>query len=99
TMITQSVLEPKAEHSLTMAVISSSTSPVLLLTSELMLLAASTSFCRAFQIEAASVAECPLSRLGTGEWGAPQLGSLLRATASGAAEIEAYEMDLNRDGH
>jgi two-component sensor histidine kinase len=98
-MITQSLLEPKAEHSLTMAVISSSTSPVLLLTSDLMLLAASTSFCRAFQVEAASVADCPLSRLGAGEWGGPQLGSLLRATASGAAEIEAYEMDLNRDGH
>jgi two-component sensor histidine kinase len=32
------------------------------------------------------------------EWATPQLGSLLRATASGSAQIEAYEMDLIRDG-
>jgi two-component sensor histidine kinase len=36
--------------------------------------------------------------LGHGEWTAPQLNSLLNATASGSAKIEAYEFDLIRDG-
>jgi two-component sensor histidine kinase len=37
-----------------------------------------------------------LADLGNGEWSAPQLGSLLNATASGSASIEAYELDLIR---
>ena len=39
-----------------------------------------------------------LSGLGNGEWSAPQIGSLLKATASGSATIEAYEVDLVRKG-
>ena len=39
-----------------------------------------------------------LSRSGAGEWDVPQLRSLLNATLSGAAEVDAYEMDLKRDG-
>src|SRR4030095_7342675 len=40
----------------------------------------------------------PLASLGDGEWDTPQLRSLLQATMSGAAKIEAYEMDLQRPG-
>jgi two-component sensor histidine kinase len=38
-----------------------------------------------------------LADLGEGEWNVPQLNSLLRATVSGIAAIDAYEMDLVRN--
>ncbi len=37
-----------------------------------------------------------LSEIGAGEWDMPKLNSLLKATASGSANIEAYEIDLKR---
>jgi two-component sensor histidine kinase len=82
---------------LALAVIASSTAPLLLLDGDLTLIAASKSFCRAFQIDPASVANCPLDRLGAGEWDVPQLHTLLTAAASGFAKIEDYEIDLNRN--
>jgi len=45
------------------------------------------------------VAGCTLGSLGQGEWGVPQLGSLLRATFARTASVDAYEMDLMRSGH
>jgi len=53
---------------------------------------------RAFQVAPESTAETSLFALGSGEWDVPQLRSLLKATLSGAADIEAYEMDLKRTG-
>ncbi|MDB5527398.1 MAG: Signal transduction histidine kinase [Devosia sp.] len=91
-------LHPEAALSLTLAVISSSSTPLLLLNEELRVVAASASFCRDFGIDPASISGQELAKVGAGEWAAPQLMSLLEATASGAAEIEAYEMDLNRQG-
>src|SRR6202161_1497373 len=87
------------EAASTLAVIASSNEPLLFLTADLEVIAASASFCRTFQIDPASVAGRPLSELGAGEWAMPRLSSLLRATASGSAEIEAYEIDLVRQGH
>jgi hypothetical protein len=55
------------------------------------------SFCRAFQISPAKQEGCLLSELGAGEWNKPQLDSMLRATASGYAEIEGYEIYLKRE--
>jgi two-component sensor histidine kinase len=81
-----------------MAVVASSPGPLLLLDGELNVIAASTSFSHAFDIDAASAPGRPLSCLGGGEWDVPQLRSLLDATVSGAANIEAYEMDLHRPG-
>lgn len=81
-------------HSLALAVIAASRAPLLLLDEELAVLAASDSFCEAFDADAASVVGRRLRDLGVGEWNAPQLGVLLRATAAGAPEVEAYEMDL-----
>jgi hypothetical protein len=43
---------------LALAVVASSTAPLLLLDGDLTLIAASKSFCRAFQIDPASVANC-----------------------------------------
>lgn len=91
-------VHPEAANSLMLAVIASSNAPVLLLDGDLTVIAASTSFSRAFQIEPATVPGRPLAGLGAGEWDVPQLGSLLGATASGHAEIDAYEMDLTRAG-
>jgi two-component sensor histidine kinase len=83
---------------LAMAVIASSNAPLLLLDDNIAIIAASKSFCRAFQVDPASVAGRPLVELGAGEWNVPQLCSLLKATASGYAEVEGYELDLVRQG-
>lgn len=79
-----------------LAIVVSSHEPLLFLTRELKVIAASASFCRAFEIDPATVPGKPLAELGKGEWGLPKLVSLLAATASGSAQIEAYELDLQR---
>lgn len=86
------------EAASTLAVIVSSNEPLLFLTDDLMIIAASASFCRAFEIEPASVAGELLIDIGHGEWAMPKLLSLLQATASGSAKIDAYEIDLKRSG-
>ena len=63
---------------------------------ELEVIAASASFCRAFDIDPATVPARPLSEIGQGEWAMPKLASLLKATASGSARIGADEIDLVR---
>jgi two-component sensor histidine kinase len=88
----------EAAISLSMAIVASSPGPLLLLDADLVVIAASASFSAAFDIDVASAPGHALSRLGDGEWDVPQLRSLLQATASGAAKIEAYEMDLTRRG-
>jgi two-component sensor histidine kinase len=70
----------------------------LFLAGDLRIIAASASFCQTFQIDPASVPGRQLSELGSGEWAMPKLISLLKATASGSAEIAAYEIDLVRNG-
>jgi two-component sensor histidine kinase len=86
------------EATSTLAVIASSNEPLLFLAGDLTIIAASASFCRTFQIDPASVPGRQLSELGAGEWAMPKLISLLKATASGSAEIGAYEIDLVREG-
>ncbi|HYI63703.1 MAG TPA: histidine kinase dimerization/phosphoacceptor domain -containing protein [Allosphingosinicella sp.] len=88
----------EAADGLALAVIASSNAPVLLLDGDLDVVAASESFCDTFGIDPERVAGRPLADFGEGEWNVPQLGSLLRATAAGAAQIDAYEMDLKRQG-
>src|ERR1700688_2701802 len=92
------VAPPEVEAASTLAVIASSNEPLLFLAADLTVIAASASFCHAFQIDPASVPGRPLSGLGGGEWALAQLSSLLKATASGSAEIGAYEIDLVREG-
>ncbi len=79
-----------------LAIVVSSHEPLLFLTRELKVIAASASFCRSFEIDPATVPGKPLAELGKGEWALPKLVSLLAATASGSAQIEAYELDLHR---
>jgi two-component sensor histidine kinase len=87
---------PHWEAASTLAVIAASHHPLLFLAADLKVIAASGSFCRTFQIDPSTVPGRTLSELGSGEWGIPKLNSLLKATASGSAEIEAYELDLIR---
>ncbi|WP_324134734.1 sensor histidine kinase [Bosea sp. (in: a-proteobacteria)] len=81
---------------LALAVISSSDAPLLLLNERLEIIVASRSFCRVFSLNPANVVGQKMADLGAGEWDVPQLDSLLKATASGFAEVEAYEMNLQR---
>jgi two-component sensor histidine kinase len=88
----------KGVMSLGLAIVSSSSTPLLLLDGSLTVVAGSASFCREFQIDPKALAKRPLADVGQGEWNVRQLASLLLATASGSAEIHAYEMDLKREG-
>lgn len=91
-------IPPDAASSLAMALIVSSQAPLILLDEDLNVLAASDSFCRIFEVRPPGVTVLKLAELGAGEWNVPQLDSLLKATVAGDAAIEAYEMDLVREG-
>jgi two-component system, sensor histidine kinase PdtaS len=81
-----------------MALIESSRAPLLLLDDDVVVIGASASFCNTFNLDPATIANRKLAALGGGEWDVPQLHSLLLATIGGAAGIDAYEMDLVREG-
>ncbi len=85
-------------NSLALALVAASTAPVLLLDGHLTVIAASTSFLQAFRVDPDKVAGRELAELGAGEWRKPQLDALLKATAGGNAEVEAYEIDLDVAG-
>ena len=89
---------PEHADNMSIALISSSFSPLVLLNENLTVIAASNSFCRAFDIDCAVVTGKKFADLGEGEWKVRQLDSLLRATISGNAAIDVYEMDLVRPG-
>lgn len=89
---------PVTSTALGMALIASSHAPLLLLAEDLTILAASHSFCREFGIDPDAIEGRKLEELGAGEWDVPQLHFLLQATLEGAASIDAYEMDLVREG-
>jgi two-component sensor histidine kinase len=89
---------PDVALNLALAMVASSNAPLLLLDGALEVIAASGSFCRAFAINPDQTAGRPVFALGQGEWDSPRLRSLLTATLSGQARIDAYEMDLPRQG-
>ena len=97
-MAPRTPVPPAVALNLALAVVASSNAPVLLLDSSLTVIAASKSFCRAFQIEPGQVEGRSLTALGAGEWNVPQVIALLKATASGFAEADGYEMELIRPG-
>ena len=92
-------LIPAVADSLTLALVASSDAPILLLDGNLTVIAASESFARTFQVDPAAIGGRSMFTLGDGEWDVRQLRSLLRVTLSGAAAVDAYEMDLTRPGH
>ena len=90
--------KPDSSSNLGLALVMSSSTPLILLDEDLIVQAASLSFCRSFSLDPDNVMGAELFSLGNGEWEIPQLRSLLAATASGRAAIDAYEMDLKRAG-
>ncbi len=90
-------IHPDGPLSLALAVVGSSIAPLVLLDGELNVVAASASFFSAFRIDPAGAAGEPFLSLGDGEWNLPRLRSLLTATLSGAADVDAYELDLTSD--
>ncbi|MBZ5762321.1 histidine kinase [Rhizobium sp. VS19-DR104.2] len=89
-------LPPEGVMSLGLAIVATSHAPMLLLDGKLSVVAGSESFCRDFGIDPATLANRPLADIGDGEWNLRTLSSLLEATASGSASIQAYEINLNR---
>src|SRR5690606_7800196 len=82
---------PDVALNLALAVITASDAPALLLDQNFTIIAASTSFCRAFALDPRqAVGRTPLE-LGDGEWDVPQLRTLLGVTFHGDAQIESYE--------
>jgi two-component sensor histidine kinase len=81
-----------------MAMVEASDAPLLLLDSDLAIVAISPSFCRTFTIDADASVGRSVFDLGGGEWDSPKLRSLLRATAGGAPNVDAYDMDLATGG-
>ena len=90
-------LHPDGALSLALAVVGSSTAPLVLLDGALNVVAASASFFTVFEIDPAGALGESFFSLGEGEWDLPRLRSLLTATLSGAADVDAYEMDLESD--
>lgn len=84
------------EAASTLAVVVSSHEPLLFLSADQTVIAGSASFCRAFGIDPATLPGRLLGDVGNGEWAMPKLASLLKATAAGSAQIDAYEIDLTR---
>lgn len=87
-------LHPDGPLSLALAVVGSSTAPLVLLDGDLKVIAASASFFATFQINPAGAVGEHFFNLGEGEWNLPRLRSLLTATLSGAADVDAYELEL-----
>jgi len=89
---------PEHADNMSIALISSSFAPLVLLKEDLTVIAASDSFCQAFDLDRATVNGRPLAELGDGEWNVRQLNLLLKATVAGNAAIDLYEMELVRAG-
>lgn len=89
--------DPDAGLTLALAVVASSTAPLVMLDEEFRVVAASDSFLLAFGMAHDAVVGVPLFELKPGAWNVPQLRVLLKATAAGTAAVDAYEMDLRGD--
>ena len=85
-----------AALSLTLAVVSASPAPLLLLDSQLVVLAASLSFCEGFEASPTGLAGQSLFQLGTGEWDIPQLRALMTEAASRDGVAGPCEINFRR---
>ena len=81
--------DPERSGNIGMALVASSATPLLLLNEQLVVQAASDTFCRGFDLAAEKVVGTQFLALGNGEWNKPQLRSLLEATTNGRAAIYA----------
>ncbi len=82
--------------SLTLAVVTSSPAPLLLLDGNLIVIAASTSFYDVFGADEGELTGQPLYALDAGEWDNPELRSLMTATASGDGTPDARDIAVGQ---
>ena len=82
--------------SLTLAIVTSSPAPLLLLDGELTIIAASRSFCAIFGADTAILAGEQLYTLDGGIWDNVELRSLLAMTLAGDDEADANDIELQR---
>ncbi|MBV1690414.1 sensor histidine kinase [Novosphingobium sp. G106] len=87
---------PASPNNLGLALVLCSSTPLVLLDAAFVVSAASATFCRAFGLDPDAVMGTELFALGGGEWNLTRLRSLLDATLSGDAAIDAYELELVR---
>lgn len=87
-------IPPAIALTLVEAMVGTSDTPLLLLDGGLAIVAVSTSFCIAFDLECPPLRGIPVYAMGAGEWELPRLRSLLDAVVVGGAEIASYEIDL-----
>ena len=90
---------PSLGDALALAVVESSSAPLLLLDGDCRVVAASTSFANAFDLPVETIVGRLIYTLGHGEWDLPRLRSLLAAASSGAERVPAYEIDLELPAH
>lgn len=77
-----------------LAVVAASTTPLLLLTGEAMVIAASQSFLQDFNFDQDAVVGQSLFDLADGVWKRPRLEALIAGTVSGQIAVPGYEIDL-----
>ena len=82
--------------SLTLAVVTSSPAPLLLMDGQLTVIAASTSFCDAFNATAPELIGQSLYALDAVRWDCPELRTLIAATVSGETAPGGCDIDLKR---
>jgi two-component sensor histidine kinase len=82
---------------LALAVVESSAARLVLLDGDFVVVAASASFFSAFDLPSEDAAGQSILKLRGGEWNTPQFRALLKATAAGGVQVDAYEMDLKGD--
>ena len=91
--------QPSSEDialSLTLAVVTFSPAPLLLLDGELKVIAASTSFGDLFDLQPEALTGQFIHDLGIGAWDHPQFRALLSATVSGNGPLDALDIDFER---
>lgn len=89
-----SPIAPATPYNLGLAIVLASSTPLVLLDAAFVVRAASGTFCRMFGLDPHAVVGRELFALGGGEWDLRQLRSLLTATISCNAAVDAYELDL-----
>ena len=82
--------------SLTLAVVTSSPAPLLLLDGQLIVIAASASFCEVFGASATDLTGKTLYALDDGDWDSPQLRDLMAVTVAGRDAVDARDIELKR---
>ncbi|HEY0650126.1 sensor histidine kinase [Phenylobacterium sp.] len=96
-MAARLTVDPDTGLGLALAVVSSSAAPLVLLDGDFAVVAASASFFSAFDIAPHEAVGQSVFNLHAGEWNIPQFRALLKATAAGSVQVDAYEMDLRGD--